>query len=120
MIYADTDFFVALARPGDRLHESAIEIYKKYKGEICTSLATVLELSMIAGKLGKGVEDLMEGVLGVAEVRGIDRSRIMLAARLIEISKMSTFDAFHAAMCEGRIISSDHIYDKVGIDRIQL
>ncbi|MDE1762289.1 MAG: PIN domain-containing protein [Candidatus Micrarchaeota archaeon] len=120
MPYADTDFFVALAKSEDRLHQSAVRIYEKYQGEIYTSLATILELSIIATKLGKRVEELMEGVLGIAEVKGIDRTKIMLAARLIENSDMSTFDAFHAALCEGKIISSDHIYDKIGVERIQL
>ncbi|MEZ0319946.1 MAG: PIN domain-containing protein [Pyrobaculum sp.] len=44
MIYADTDFFLALLKEGDRLHNKALEILEKYKGRITTSVITFVEL----------------------------------------------------------------------------
>ena len=120
MPYADTDFFVALAKTDDRLHASALEAYNRYRGSIYTSLATMLELALISGKVGRRTEELIEGVLAMSEVKGVDKTQIMFAARLIETGKVGVFDAFHAALCEGNIISSDHVYDSIGIERIKL
>ncbi len=46
---------------------------------------------------------------------GIEDERILKAAIYIRDHGLSVFDAFHAAYCAGKIISSDLVYDKVGI-----
>ena len=48
MIYADTDFFLALLKPNDWLKENAKKILNKYKGQITTSEVTFIELMLLA------------------------------------------------------------------------
>jgi predicted nucleic acid-binding protein len=120
MPYADTDFFVALSKSDDRLNKSAVSIYEKYKGRIYTSLTTIIELCLIAARLNRDVEGLIEGVLGVAKIENVDSTKMLLAAYLIKNKKVGVFDAFHAAFCDNEIISSDYIYDNIGVDRIPL
>jgi predicted nucleic acid-binding protein len=118
--YADTDFFVALSKSDDRLNKSAVLVYEKYKGRIYTSLTTLIELALIAKRLNKDAEGLVGGVLGIAKVENVDNTKILLAAYLIKNKKIGVFDAFHAAFCNDEIISSDRVYDTVGIDRIPI
>jgi len=118
--YADTDFFVALAIPSDRLHASAIGIYDRYSGKIYTSLTTIIELALISERLKQDLEELMSNVLGITKVEDADKAKVMMAVNLIENRSFGIFDAFHAAFCNGEIISSDHIYDRAGIKRIKI
>ena len=48
-----------------------------------------------------------------------NNSMYIIAAEYIK-NGVNVFDAFHAAHCNGEIISSDHIYDKLNIKRIKL
>lgn len=48
MIYADTDFFIALVKDEDWLQDRAATIAVENEGEIYTSRATLLELLMIS------------------------------------------------------------------------
>ena len=118
--YADTDFFIALMHSSDRLNFSAKEAFNLYKGNISTSLAVVIETLLIGKRFGMPLEMLIRYLLSIATVDNYDPSTIMLAVHYIVENKLSTFDAFHAALCNGKIISSDHVYDKLGIDRIKL
>ncbi|WP_456398062.1 PIN domain-containing protein [Palaeococcus sp. (in: euryarchaeotes)] len=52
MIYADTDFFLALLKPDDWLKENARKILEKYRGDITTSDATFIELLLLAERYG--------------------------------------------------------------------
>ena len=45
---------------------------------------------------------------------------IPLKAALYIEEGATVFDAFHAALCEGTIISSDHIFNDLGIKRIKI
>lgn len=119
MPYADSDFFVALTKPNDRLRDSALEVYEKYRGKIYTSLATIIELALISGKFNMDPEQLIKGTLGIAKVMDTDPVKISAALNLMK-DGVSIFDAFHAALSAGEIISSDHIYDKIGIIRIKI
>lgn len=118
MPYADTDFFIALINPEDRHGKAAKEIYKNYSGNLYTSLATMVELAFVAVKKNLDIEELIGGATDIATVEGVDSSKIMFAAHLIANEKFGVLDAFHAALCRDEIISSDHIYDKIGIKRI--
>lgn len=120
MPYADTDFFIALMRTNDRLNRSAIEVYNKYKNRIYTSLAVVIEILLITKRFDISSSEAMDYILKIAKVKDVQISVILLAIAYIEEHKLGIFDAFHAALCDGEIISSDHIYDKIGIDRIKL
>ena len=48
MIYADTDFFLALLKPRDWLKNRAREILEEYRGRITTSEVTFIELMLLA------------------------------------------------------------------------
>jgi hypothetical protein len=104
----------------DRLNYSAKETHNLYKGNISTSLAVVIETLLIGKRFGVPPETLIRHILSIATVDNYDNPTIMLAVRYITENKLSIFDAFHAALCNGKIISPDHVYDKLGIDRIKL
>jgi predicted nucleic acid-binding protein len=119
--YADTDFFVALIGENDRLRKRAEELYNKHKGKIWTSVVTVLEIVLVAKRRGASIERVVRDFLELSEVRGVSRSSLMEAAHYIDEEHVSIFDAFHAALTQGdEIISSDEIYDHLGIPRIRL
>lgn len=120
MPYADADFFFALIKNNDRLNKSAKEIYQRYKGSISTSLAVVLELLLISRRHNIPARPLVGYVLDIAKIEQVDPAAILLAAVYMDEQKLGIFDAFHAALCKNEIISSDHIYDKLGIKRTQL
>jgi len=118
--YADTDFFIALMRKNDRLNSSARSIYNQYKGDIQTSLAVVAELLLITRRFEISAETTVSYLLSIAEVSDASNLAILVAAHYIDEQKISVFDALNAALCGGKIISSDHIYERLGIERIRL
>lgn len=120
MPYADTDFFIALMKTNDHLNKSALELYYRYKDEIYTSLAVVIEILLITKRFNISASEAIDHILKIAKFKDVEISAILLATIYIEEQKLSIFDAFHAALCDGEIISSDHIYDRIGINRIKL
>lgn len=80
----------------------------------------VLELLLISKKFNSSAQALVGYVLDIAKVDGVEPATILLAAHYIDEQNVSIFDAFHAALCQNEIISSDHVYDKLGISRIKL
>ncbi|HVC58191.1 MAG TPA: PIN domain-containing protein [Candidatus Acidoferrales bacterium] len=116
MVYADSDFFIALLIPEDRHKAWAKAVYEKHKGNISTSSVTVLELLLISQRFGIGAQALITRVLSVARLTGIQGSDALRAAYFIDNYKVGIFDAFHAALCGGKIISTDHIFGILGID----
>jgi predicted nucleic acid-binding protein len=117
MIYADTDFFLALMEPSDWLKENGKRILKRYKGDITTSETTILELLIVAKKYNL---DPVRVTAAVMAITGIDDEVPLRAAYYMKEHGLNAFDAFHAAKCDGVIISSDRVYEKVGIKRIKL
>ncbi|WP_048162187.1 PIN domain-containing protein [Thermoplasma acidophilum] len=117
MPYADTDFFIAIANSDDRLNSWAIKVLEKYEGQIYTSLLTLVELALVSVRKGVPVEGMFASVLSIAELRGATKSSALAAAHLIDHEKSGVFDSFHASLCGGEIISSDHIYEKLGVKR---
>lgn len=120
MPYADTDFFIALLTPEDRLGKSAVAIYNKFKGNIYTSLATVIELVLVARKKGIPLWELLTSTMEIANVEGMENTEVLAALRLMINEGFGTFDAFYAVLCRGAIISSDHIFDKEKINVIKI
>ena len=118
MPYADTDFFLAIANSEDRLNSWAIKVLKDYEGEIYTSVMTLVELSLVSVRKGIPVERMIASVLSIAELKGASKESVLAAAHNIDQEKTGVFDSFHASLCGGEIISSDNIYDKIGIKRI--
>ena len=117
MPYADTVFFIAIANSDDRLNSWAIKVLENYEGEIYTSILTLVELALVSVSKGVPVEGVSASVLSIAERKGASKQNALAAAHLIDHEKTGVFDSFHASLCEGEIISSDHIYEKLGVKR---
>ena len=122
MVYADTDFFVAILKEGDWLQQRARRVYQQHKGSIWTSPATLMELLLLARSLSLDPERVMTSVLKIAGLRGGEDRVYYLAARYMKRFRMTAIDAVHAAFCgkDESIISSDKVFDQLGMKRIKL
>jgi len=118
MVYADTDFFVALVKDDDWLQENALELYQKYEGDIQTSLPTFIELCFLAQDHEWQLEAVISNVLEIAEV-DFEEKVVYQALEYIE-DGLNVLDAFQAAQASGSILSSDKEFDSISIDRIKL
>ncbi len=117
MPYADADFFIAIANSDDRLNSWATKLLEAYEGHIYTSILTLVELSLVSVRKGIPVEGMFASVLSIAELKGANKSNALAAAHLIDHEKTGVFDSFHASLCGDEIISSDNIYEKIGVKR---
>ncbi len=121
MIYADADFFMALAKKDDWLKTNAEKVCKQHQGSIETSIATVIEICLVCKREGLDIETFIGSLFSIANVEGMTIEEGMKAAHLIKNEKINVFDSFHAVLSrEMPIVSSEHIYDKLGIQRIKL
>jgi len=68
MIYADVDFFVALAKDDDWLRERALDLLDAHRGEIYTSRAALLELLVISDRFAFDRMDALAHALEIATV----------------------------------------------------
>ncbi|ELZ11377.1 PilT protein domain protein [Natrinema thermotolerans DSM 11552] len=120
MIYADTDFFIALVKDDDWLQDRAAEIALENDGEIYTSRATLLELLVISDRFEF---DRMEALTSALEIATIpeDEDVLFQAADYMEEDGLTAFDAYHVAYAEADpIVSSDKSIDDVTDDRIAI
>ncbi|MDY6775448.1 MAG: type II toxin-antitoxin system VapC family toxin [Halobacteria archaeon] len=121
MIYADTDFFIALVKEDDWLQKRASEIVEENAGEIYTSRMTLLELLVISNRFEF---DRMEALAHALEIASVPEEEDVLfrAADFMEKYGLTAFDAYHAAYArEDSIVSSDKEYNRVeGTERIPL
>ena len=123
MIYADTDFFIALMKDSDWLQASARRLLKKYRGRLWISPAVLTELLLLAGRYGLDPEMLILDTLELAQLEGADPNVYLLAANYVRDDQVGVFDALHAAFCaaaDATIISSDKIFDLLRLERIPL
>jgi len=121
MPYADTDFFLAMAKKEDWLKSGAEKIYTENKGKIDTSIITLLELFLLSERKGLDPESIVGSVFKVANVERLSITEAMQIAHNIKHEGINVFDAFHAALAADReIISSDSVYDRLGKTRIGL
>lgn len=120
MIYADIDFFVALAKSDDWLQEPARTALAEHAGEVYTSRAALLELLVISGRFEF---DRMEALAYALEIAPIpeDEGVLFQTAEYMDRG-MTAFDAYHAAYAgDDSILSSDRAFDGLdGIERIPL
>lgn len=116
MIYADTDFFLALFKKDDRLKGNAARVLNEFKGQITTSEPTFIELAFMAKRYNMNLTRLVSDVM---EICGISDTTYLKAAYFIE-QGVGVVDAFQAAHSEKQIISSDAVYDELGLERIKL
>lgn len=123
MMYADLDFFLALLKERDWLKTRAEEIYKNNYREIWTSTITLQEMIIYAVREGHNPSEYVEKILGLVKVREsiITVEMCLAVTGIINKYKTTIFGAFHAVVCEGdSMISSDKIYDRLGVKRIKL
>ena len=116
MTYADTDFFLALLKPTDWLKENARRILEEEKGRIYTSEATYIELMLLAKRYGLDPVRIAIDVMAICNEKN---GEYQAAAELIS-QEVGVFDSFHAVHSNGKIISSDKIYKKLGLEQIAL
>lgn len=120
MIYADTDFFLALMKKSDWLKEPAESLLRQYTGRIRISPAVLIELLLLARRGGADPERLLQDVLRIAPLAAGDAAVFLKAARLMREHQANAMDSLHAASCgpDDRIISSDRVFDRMGVKRI--
>lgn len=119
-MYADTDFFLALFKESDWLKESALDLLKKFQGDISSSWVTVCELLLLCDRLGMDPQKTIVCLHEIAEVEGVSRHITIGASHVMKQYNVSAMDALHACLCGGNIISSDKVFDKLGISRVKL
>lgn len=122
MIYADTDFFLALLKETDGLKQSALQLRERYKGLLWTSPATLIELLLFAAESSMDPQKLLVDVLALADLRGGDAEVFLTAAGYMAVDHIGVFESLHAAFCkpEYPMISSDEVFDRLGMQRIPL
>lgn len=121
MIYADTDFFLALLKESDWLKQKAVRIYNQHKSDIFTSNITIVELLLLAKRFNIDSERLLVSVFQLVRVVGISKNDALAVAHCIKKYNLNVFDAFHSVLCgNSPIISSDKVYDKIFDNRIKL
>ena len=122
MVYVDSDFFLALLKPTDWLAQRARALYDENREELTSSVATVIEVLLIGHRFSLNPELVVGSIFAlVPNIKVIDNDTALAAAHLIKEKGLNVFDAFHAAYCnEDIMLSSDHIFDKIGLRRIEL
>lgn len=123
-MYADLDFILALSKSEDWLKKAAEKIYNKHQKEIWVSQFVIEESLLYSKKLGVNALDFVGNIYDLIEVRNIELGIGGYSEAALVMSKYNAtpFDALHAiaAKDDGTIISSDSIYDKIGLIRIKL
>ena len=117
-MYADLDFWVALLKGDDWLTERAEELYAEHRDDLEVSLTTFVELFLIEEQFPFDREQAAISILEMTDA-DVDEQIVFQASEYIN-DGLNVFDAFHAALAGGRILSSDKEFDDIGIERIQL
>jgi predicted nucleic acid-binding protein len=121
MVYADTDFFLAIMKKDDWLKSNARKIYKEYKKELWTSFVTIVELMLLCQRYNLDPEKVTLALYSMCNIVGIEKQKALLAAYNMKHNKLNVFDAFHVTFsANNTIISSDKKFDEIGIKRIKL
>jgi len=120
MIYADTDFFLALVKDDDWLQERAATLAREHAGNIYTSRATLLEVLLISDRFEF---DRMEALSYALEIASVpeDETVLFQAADYMAEDGLTAFDAYHVAYADhDPIVSSDTSFDEITDDRIPI
>ena len=118
-MYADLDFWLALLKDDDWLADRAESLLDEYEDDLEVSLATFIELFLVETRFSFDRERAVTAILELATYGG-DPNVVYQASENIN-EGLNTFDAFHAALSGGSIISSDRAYDDLpGVNRIRL
>ena|SRR3989344_7997272 len=120
-MFADNDFLLALIKDTDWLKRKASKILEEHRGEIETSISVMIELALVCKRLKMNVLKAFTSIFVLVKVDSETYNACLKAAVYIEKHGLNVFDSFHAAYCyTDSIISSDKVYDKLGIKRIKL
>ncbi len=118
-MYADLDFWLALLKDDDWLADRAESRLAEHEGELEVSLATFIELFLVEERYSFDRERAVTAILELATYSG-DPDVVYQASENISAG-LNTFDAFHAALSGGTIVSSDGAYDDLdGVERVRL
>ena len=118
-MYADLDFWLALLKNDDWLADRAESLLAEHEDELEVSMATFIELFLVAERFTFDRERVVTAILELAAYEG-NPNVVYQASENIE-DGLNTFDAFHAALSGGSIISSDQAYDELSsVNRIRL
>lgn len=117
-MYADTDFWVALLKGDDWLSDRAEELYAEYGDDLEVSMAVFVELFLIEEQFSFDREQAVISILELTDA-DVDDTVVFQASEYID-DGLNVFDAFHAALADDAILSSDKAFDDINIDRVQL
>jgi hypothetical protein len=117
-MYADTDFWLALLKDDDWLADRADAVIDDNEGDLVVSLATFVELFLVEERYAFDREAAVTSILELAEYDG-DEAVLYQASEYVD-DGLNTFDAFHAALAEDTILSSDRAFDEIDVDRMAL
>ena len=118
-MYADLDFWLALLKNDDWLNDRAERLLEEYEGELEVSLATFIELFLVEERFAFDRERAVTAILELVTYSG-DPDVVYQASEHID-EGLNAFDAFHAALSGGSIVSSDGAHDDLGgVERVRL
>ena len=119
MPYADTDFFLALAKEDDWLRERAQALLEEHRDDIRTGLPTFIELAYLADEYEIDLERATASILEIADT-AVEGDVLFQACANLQAG-LNVMDAFQAALADGQaILSSDGAFETVGLRRIAL
>ena len=127
-MYVESDFLVALVKDDDWLQERALQGLEN-ESEIHTSILAYAEvLVLFCDRERAEYEiDAPRAVSNLLEVVPVEPAHheeaILAAAALLEEYDLTPFDALHAGLATTRgesVLSSEGMYDDVGLDRVAL
>lgn len=123
-MYADTDVFLAILKKRDRLKSPATKIFKaaeEGKIGLSTSAATVIEILFFIYEYGiqeRGRRILNDLFNLKVEFVDLPAEIGVEAVALMNRYGATPLDAIHAAMAGPEILSTDKVYDKMGLKRV--
>jgi hypothetical protein len=101
------------------LADRAESLLAEHEDELEVSMATFIELFLVTEQFTFDRERAVTAILELAAYEG-NPNIVYQASENIE-DGLNTFDAFHAALSGGSIISSDQAYDELrSVNRIRL
>ena len=119
---------VALAKDDDWLQDAAVEALETHD-DVHTSILSDAELLVLFfDRDGSAYDvDVPRAVSNLLELVPIEpgehEEAVLAAAAFLEEYDLAPFDAPHAGVIstgEGRVLSSERVYDEVGLDRTPL
>jgi predicted nucleic acid-binding protein len=124
--YCDADLLIAMLKEEDELRPSAVRVFEavqQNKIEAFTSAAALLEVLFWASKVKARRANIREYVRTaarlVSDVVPLGYEDLVAAAEYLQARPVFVLDAMHAAAAgTWPILSSDAIYEKLGLHRV--